>query len=319
MFRIWSNKYGIILLILFLFVNITVGHTQTPNYYNIGVREYSSIPNSMILGKVLLNCYGKDSVTSWYERNLNLRTSIIIDSTSNFVKIYQFKASIRTEEGISVPFQQVAPDVISNYLINHKIKFTNCYDPQDFYITQNTNNIGCLENIINDFSKNDTISVFFPGYLKIIDDKSNFSNNIVNLISNSVPITSLENKNLNHNFKYIHNYNQALLYNSLIYLFGDLQVYIWSLKGIYIFAKISVGNNGTPQKILCLKTNLTVNSNTLSKKLLSFWDFFDCKVETTNNKRIETIIIDFKDNQSKLYCPVPIRESNSLIQIHTTF
>lgn len=291
--------------------------------YNIGMRYDSSIANSAVLGKALMACYGNDSVSAWCERGLNIVASPVIDSASCFVKFYRFRAKVGDDVGNQTSFHVINEDAISNYLVSHGIKFSNCYDPEyvNSFINRANSRMEGLERFMVEYSNRDTISVCFPGLLKMAGFPDSVYNPdvVMQLISKPAPFTSLllkgdDIQTVPH--KYIRDYNQAIIYNTLIYLFGDMQVYLWTHKGLDLNIEIFVDNAGNPLNIRVLNSNIDINPEMLSEEIFSFLKFWGCKMNRNNSVDLKEFVeIKFKDEHSSPFWePTPIEESNLLIR-----
>lgn len=264
---LFLRKIALLVTCLMVVSSFSIG--EKPNH---SVSDGCLWRNSWILAKTLQGCYGDDSIKSWCLDSLKFTINMILNDSGyvSDIRSMHLKSKFKKRNPIDL-------SKIKSYLIDNKVRFGLCSGGEALY-DFGYDYLDSIFNISISSLNYNMINIGFMGA-----DLYNYDNSMtesVDMVLNSLnmPFYMISNLNIGSVFdrKYTaEEYNEAILMSSLVYLYGDWEVWKLYKQGIHLKARLVLDEYGVPSEgvILCCPNN--INKLNLLEELLSAWKLYN--------------------------------------------
>lgn len=242
--------------------------------WNMSLDNGATMRNTWLLGNAMLKIFGEDRIAEWIDHRGLLDLVLEIDNDGKVLQCY--KCISRNT------FDRADSTAIIDYLKRNNVRFTKVMANEFLRYTPR-------EELVEAYKKDpNKISVLFPGEMAISEgeDRSKcvlrrlrtFSDNApgFRIIMTFVPTSE--------------DYNDAVLFTTLIYLYGENTVYDWLKERKNIMIEAFVKPDGQIIDVKCEYITDPELPKSLREDIINFWNLYDCRLRPLENQKEESVI-----------------------------
>lgn len=247
-------------------------------YNNISLDQAADDRNSWLLGRSMLQTFDKDRISNWIDNRGNLILVLNTDSTGRILSAKRFHDRLKE-------FDNNDSTMLIDWLKCNDIKFT--YPIDNELLRYNDREHLIKVNSPSDSMQRD-VTIFFPGNLAIsnLKDKSAAVQDML-MSFNGSPQNMWNRESFAPT---ISDYNSAVLFTTLIYLYGENTVYDWLKERKEIKIEAFVKPDGQIIDVKCEHTADCELPKSLREDIINFWNLYDCRLRPSENQKGESVI-----------------------------